>query len=144
MTDSEYTPELWTYLGEVLTRSGSVAHRWRDADGSELEYSKRIARMTRVGCVYTVDVKRDADGRAAVRLESARWTGKQADDAAAIEAVAHSRKRAIDEHRFQKSAKADSVKTAAQPLLDMASGMTYSQRHALAVMVTDLILGVKG
>jgi hypothetical protein len=129
--------EDWVYLGESFDLAG--AHAWRDDSGRRLLFKAAKARVP--GGIYTVRVKRDADGGVTLYGRDFTYTGRQAEDAAAIQVQAQATEVRIKAKRLAaNTSRTGAIDEAVTDLLRMAAGLkTYGDRRALADYVVAKI-----
>ena len=75
--DKGYTPAVWTYIGRRLAQKGKLAFFYRNAEGKDHGYTKRVAGST-IGGRYEVYVK-DDDEQHYVLTNQYRYLGMDED-----------------------------------------------------------------
>lgn len=137
--DQERVEEEWTYIG-VSPTGGQL---WRDPYGETLNYAKLKGRI--YGGIYLAQVARGPEPDRVSVLIDPPWSGRRAEDAAAIEVTARRREVEAAAQRMHRNAsRTATLDVMIAPIVDLAAGMIKTtDRTALIEYISAKVYGAQ-
>lgn len=135
--------EIWTYVGRRLGTDDKLYHAYRDANGRELNYDKRIAGSVIGGNYHVCVTRKETDGKAQTLVTRDRYEyiGPSADPKlaqwVAEDVAATTTKDALA--REKKDATAQLMNCTLEEIKRTARRMPTPQRRALIAAVIEAL-----